>query len=281
MKKYNLICLVGTRPEAIKMAPVILELRHNAVFNVDVILSGQHKEIASQALELFNISDFMFLEQSHTKYDLDSQASGLLTSISEHFKNKKTDLVLVHGDTTTGFIGALAAFYLKIPVAHVEAGLRSWDMDNPFPEEMNRCMIDNLASICFAPTPLARKNLLKENVGHEKTVITGNTIVDAINIIKKGLLPLSSLSLLNNVNIDNKRIILVTMHRRENWGKKMRGLCEAIKRLAQKYSDVVFILPVHPNPQVRGIVMPMLSECPGVVLTEALDYHTLLILLKY
>jgi UDP-N-acetylglucosamine 2-epimerase (non-hydrolysing) len=277
---FHVTTLIGTRPEAIKMAPVIIALKDHPDYHVNILLSGQHEAMAVDALKPFDLYPDRLIARHLTDFSLASQASCYLTDLTKCLQEQATDLILVHGDTTTGFIGALAAFYLNIPAGHVEAGLRSHDMKNPFPEEGNRRLIDPLCQLLFAPTQLARANLLQERIDPEAIVVTGNTVVDSVKSLASHLPAFSDYPQFQDADLDNKRIVLVTTHRRENWGAPMASICRAVRILVERYDDLAVILPVHPNPQVQDVVRPILSGHPRIILTEPLDYEPLIAVLR-
>lgn len=272
MSRYKVVIIFGTRPEAIKLVPVINELgKYPKLYQVIVITTGQHHELVSQVLETFQICtnyNLNIMSPDQSLFDISIRA---LSSLESVLKEEKPDIVIVQGDTTSTFIASLAAFYLKIPVAHVEAGLRSFERFNPYPEEINRRLTTVLSDLHFVPTEQAKKNLLEEGVGKEKIFVTGNTIVDALQMV----LGSGDESVLKIDSVDfNKRLILVTAHRRENFDRGLKNICTALKRLAALYKDVEILYPVHLNPNVRGPVRSILSSIPNVHLVEPLDYKT-------
>jgi len=266
-KKIGLV--VGTRPEAIKMAPVYLTLRE--FFEVDFIATGQHREMFYQGLSPFGIKptvDLMIMEESQS---LESVLSKSVTGLSTLFKEQKYDLVLVHGDTTTTLGGALASFYNRIPCAHVEAGLRTGDLSYPYPEEANRVLTDDLCDILYPPTQLSWENLEREGLGSKDCLVTGNTVIDALMIIQ------------NKWGIETTKkenLVVVTAHRRENWGSPLEEICHAIKDLALEFTDYRFVFPVHLNPAVRKTVFGILQDVDNVELTDPLEYDEFLRLLS-
>lgn len=283
MKKILLV--FGTRPEAIKMAPLVHEFKqHPEAFETQVCVTGQHREMLDQVLELFQIVPDYDLDIMKPGQDLYDITSRVLLGMREVLKEFKPDMVFVHGDTTTSTAAAMAAFYQQIPVAHVEAGLRTGDIYSPWPEEMNRLITGRLATLHFAPTALAKTNLLKENVPEQSIVVTGNTVIDALQWVvkkiktEKGLEASIQSEILNfGYSTDRltkgKRMVLITGHRRENFGEGFLNICHAIKALANLYRDVDFVYPVHLNPNVRKPVMEILGECGGdVFLIEPLQY---------
>jgi len=270
MKK--IICIFGTRPEAIKMAPVVKQLqtkRH--IFKTVVVVTAQHRQMLDQVLKLFNLQsnyDLDIMEESQTLYHITTSS---LIRLEEVIKRENPDFVLVQGDTTTTFAATLASFYQKVPVGHIEAGLRSHNRFNPYPEEVNRLLTDALCDLHFAPTPTAKRNLLKENIANESIFVTGNTVVDALNLALKRPHRFRN-SVLKRIDFQRKRIVLVTAHRRENWGIPLRNICLSIRQLVQKHNDLEIVYPVHLNPNVRKIAHKMLRSSPRIHLTGPLDY---------
>jgi len=273
LERLKVMTIFGTRPEAIKMAPVVLELqKHPDKIQSIVAVTAQHREMLDQVLHLFDIRpdyDLDIMKSSQTLFDITSRA---LVGLREVLAEARPDLVLVHGDTTTTFVGALAAFYQQIPVGHVEAGLRTHNKYSPYPEEMNRKLTGVLTDLHFAPTQTARQNLLQENVLPESIFVTGNTVIDAL---------LSTVNpsyrfvdeLLSSVSFETNRVILVTTHRRENLGEPMRQVYQALKRIVLEYPDVEILFPVHKNPKVREVVDSVLGNLPRVHLTDPMDYE--------
>lgn len=248
MKRKKVMLVFGTRPEAIKMAPLVKALQADKEhFETIVCVTGQHREMLDQVLHIFDIRPDYDLNIMRSGQDLYDITTKILLRMRDVLAKELPCMVLVHGDTTTSTAAALAAFYQRLPVGHVEAGLRTHNYLSPWPEEMNRQITSRLALLHFAPTPLSRYNLIKENVPAERIFVTGNTVIDALHFIirQKRIAPASLLS---------KRLVLITCHRRENFGKGMRQICLAIKTLADKYPDVEFVYPVHPNPNVRKTV---------------------------
>ncbi|HWR30886.1 MAG TPA: UDP-N-acetylglucosamine 2-epimerase (non-hydrolyzing) [Negativicutes bacterium] len=273
MKPLKVMTIFGTRPEAIKMAPVVLELqKHPDKIQTVVAVTAQHREMLDQVLHLFKIKpdyDLDIMSQGQTLYDITSRA---LVGLREVLATEKPDLVLVHGDTTTTFVGALAAFYHQIPVGHVEAGLRTHNKYSPYPEEMNRKLAGVLTDLHFAPTSTARQNLLQENVPADSVFVTGNTVIDALLSTVDPSYQFTD-ELLSSISFQTRRVILVTTHRRENLGEPMRHVYQALKRIAFEHSDVEIIFPVHKNPKVREVVDSVLGNLPRVHLTDPLDYE--------
>ena len=273
VERLKVMTIFGTRPEAIKMAPVVLELqKYPEQIQPIVTVTAQHREMLDQVLQLFRIQpdyDLDIMSPSQTLFDITSRA---LTGLNEVLAEARPDLVLVHGDTTTTFVGALAAFYHQIPVGHVEAGLRTGDKYSPYPEEMNRKLAGVLTDLHFAPTATARQNLLKENVDSGSVFVTGNTVIDALLATVKREFRFAD-ELLTSLDFVGRRVILVTTHRRENLGEPMRHVYQALKRIVTEFSDVEVVFPVHRNPKVREVVESVLGHLPRVHLTDPLDYE--------
>jgi UDP-N-acetylglucosamine 2-epimerase (non-hydrolysing) len=270
MKKIAVI--FGTRPDTIKIAPIILELKKfPQQFCVVSIATAQHRHMLDQVLSVFNIVPQYDLNVMLPNQTLAHLTSKIISALDDVLVKEKPDMVLVQGDTTTTFVGSLAAFYRHIPIGHIEAGLRTHDKANPFPEEINRRLTSCVADLNFAPTDTAKKALLKENTPKERIYVTGNSVIDALKLSIRNEYKFDTTAL-NRITAENKRIILITMHRRENWGEPMRGACNAVKRLAEKYPDVNFVFPVHLNPVVRNVVYPVLGSQSNVFLIEPLDY---------
>ncbi|MEO7510760.1 MAG: UDP-N-acetylglucosamine 2-epimerase (non-hydrolyzing) [Gemmatimonadaceae bacterium] len=271
--------IVGTRPEAIKMAPVILELaQHQATIETLIVTTAQHREMLAQALDAFGIKPHVDLGLMSTRQALADFTARAMLALSSCFAETRPDIVLVQGDTTTVLCAALAAHYLGIPVGHVEAGLRSGNLRNPFPEELNRRLASVVADIHFAPTMQSRENLLREGVSDERIVVTGNTIVDALRCIPRRTH--FDEPRLNALPWSKRRVVLTTVHRRENLGEPLANICRALAELASMHSDVHFVFPVHLNPHVRDIVMDELAGMPRVELLDPLGYADLLELLR-
>jgi UDP-N-acetylglucosamine 2-epimerase (non-hydrolysing) len=271
----KVLVVFGTRPEAIKMAPVVKELKkYPDLLDCKVAVSAQHREMLDQVLTLFKISPDYDLNIMQAKQDLFDVTSRVLTGFKKIFLTAKPDLVLVHGDTTTTFAASLAAFYLQIPVGHVEAGLRTRKKYAPFPEEINRTLTGVLADMHFAPTPTARDNLLREGVKKEDVFVTGNTVIDALlATIKPDYVFADELFNRLVYSPDKKRILLVTAHRRENWGKPLREIFFALKEISEGYPEVEIVFPVHKNPAIRLEATKILNASPRIHLTEPLSYE--------
>ncbi len=273
MAKLKVMTVFGTRPEAIKMCPLVLEMRkHPDEIEPLVAVTAQHREMLDQVLHLFGITpdyDLNIMSAGQTLYDVTEKA---LRGLQKVLEEAKPDLVLVHGDTTTTFAGALAAFYAQIPVGHVEAGLRTGNKYSPFPEEMNRKLTGALADYHFAPTATSKANLLRENVPEAKITVTGNTVIDALKTTVKPDYRFDDDNL-HEVLDSGKRLILMTTHRRENLGEPMRHVYKALCEVLRTHNDVEAIFPVHKNPKVRQIVNEELGHLPQVHLIEPLDYQ--------
>jgi UDP-N-acetylglucosamine 2-epimerase (non-hydrolysing) len=265
-EKKRILCVVGTRPEAIKMAPVILALKKEPWANLRVLATAQHRHMLDQVNEFFGIDPDIDLNIMRPNQTLTSLTARLLLELDDVLQAEKPDAVLVQGDTTTVMTVTLACFYHRIPIGHVEAGLRTWDMQNPFPEEANRVIAGKMARWHFAPTESSRHNLLREGVREADITVTGNTVIDA-------LLMTASKELEVGIALDdNKRLVLVTSHRRENFGEPFRNICQALKTLAERNSDIQILYPVHPNPNVKDVANQMLGSCGNIILCAPLDY---------
>lgn len=283
MKKILLV--FGTRPEAIKMAPLVKKLQEMPEeFQTIVCVTGQHREMLDQVLRLFDITpeyDLNIMKPNQDLYDITSR---ILLGMRDVLKEVQPDIVLVHGDTTTSMAAALAAFYQQIPVGHVEAGLRTGNIYSPWPEEMNRLITGRITTHHFSPTPLAKENLLREHVDENQIIVTGNTVIDALQMVVKRLAEDKALAnevaaKINQMGYDvqrldgNRRMVLITGHRRENFGEGFLNICHAIKYLAEQYKDVDFVYPMHLNPNVRKPVLEILGEkVENIFLIEPLDY---------
>ena len=277
--KRSVGVVFGTRPEAIKLAPVIFELkRRSDEFRPVLMATSQHRHMLDQVMDVFGIQPDIDLDLMQPNQTLTGLTCRVLQSSESAFKSLGLDALVVQGDTTTAFAAALAAFYQKIPVAHVEAGLRSRDVFNPYPEEVNRRLASVVTELHFAPTPLARENLLNEGVAPEKVFVTGNTVVDSVEMLT-GLNAIER-PLPDGVIQDNKRIVLVTSHRRESWGRELENICDAIRQLVERFDDIRVIYPVHMNPNVRNTVCERLEHMDRVHLTRPLDYFEFLSLLR-
>jgi UDP-N-acetylglucosamine 2-epimerase (non-hydrolysing) len=278
----KILIVLGTRPEAIKLAPIIRTFKKDPNINIRVCVTGQHREMLIQVLEFFEIEpdfDLNLMEKEQTLSSLTSQCILKLTPVLSSFK---PDLVLVQGDTTTAFIGALTAFYFQIKIAHVEAGLRSNVIQSPFPEEGNRKFISVMADYNFVPTQLAKDNLLSENVDEDKIFLVGNSVVDALflSLEKINEDKQSYRHSLSELGIDlDKPIILVTAHRRESFGKPFLNICEALHQISNRFKDAQIVYPVHLNPNVRG-AMTTLKEIDNIKLIDPLTYPQMIYLMS-
>lgn len=276
MHNKRILIVFGTRPEAIKLAPLILRLRQSASFHVQVCVTGQHRQMLDQVLHLFDIVPDFDLDLMRTDQDLNSIAARMLTGIGNVLTRADPDYVLVHGDTTTTMAASLAAFHHHVPVGHIEAGLRTGDLQSPWPEEANRRITDLLTDIYFAPTDQAKTNLLNEGVAPSRIRVTGNTVIDALLITRQHIdddADLQASLAANYPFLDPiKKLVLVTGHRRESFGNKFRSFCEALRMLALRWPDVQIVYPVHLNPRVQGPVHDVLSNLPNVSLIEPQDY---------
>ena len=263
----------GTRPEAVKMAPVVLELNKHPEEIIPVVaVTAQHRDMLDQVLHLFKIKpdyDLNIMAAGQTLFDITTKA---MNGLDKVLTKEKPDIVLVHGDTTTTFAGALAAYYHETTVGHVEAGLRTFNKYSPFPEEMNRKLTGAIADLHFAPTSTASGNLKKESTDPEKIFITGNTVIDALHQTVDDDFDFAD-EKLKNIDFKNKRIVLVTTHRRENLGEPMRHVYKALKDIVEEFPDVEIVFPVHKNPKVREVVNQELGGVKGVHLIDPLDYE--------
>lgn len=276
MQKIKVMAIFGTRPEAIKMAPLVLELKkQNAYFETVIVVTAQHREMLDSVLDIFQITPDYDLNIMKRKQTLSGITSSVILDLDAVLEKEQPQIVLVHGDTTTTFAAALSAFYHQIAVGHVEAGLRTWKKYSPWPEEMNRQMTDNLADLYFAPTAQSQANLLKENHPQQNIFVTGNTAIDALAQTVQADYHHQVLDLID----PQKRMILVTMHRRENQGEPMRQVFRAIRDVVQTYSDVEVIYPVHLNPVVQKTAQEILGKQKRIHLIEpldVLDFHNLI-----
>ena len=264
----NLLVVFGTRPEAIKLAPLILKLRQQ--FKVKICVTGQHREMLDQVLKIFQIKPDFDFNLMKPNQNLASLTSGVLEAVHGVLEKEHFDWVIVQGDTTTSMAAAIAAFYKKVSIAHVEAGLRTWKKLSPFPEEINRQLTSRLADLHFAPTEKNRHSLIQESISPEKIFVTGNTVIDALQWVLKNI-PEPAWDL--PFHPSDKRMILVTGHRRENFGEGFQNICKAIKKLAVKNPNVEFVYPVHLNPNVQKPVKTLLANQDNIHLIEPLDYQ--------
>ena len=274
MQKVKILAVVATRPDAIKMCPLINELRAEKDFEVTVCSTGQHKDMVKEVLDLFKIPADFDLAVMKADQDLFDITVSVMEGMKELLRSHRPNAVIVHGDTTSAFAASLAAFYEKIPVYHVEAGLRTHDLSAPFPEEFNRRAISLIAEKHFAPTASAKENLLSEGIPTDAVEVTGNTVTDALatTITDKFYSPTLHFS-------EDIRLILLTAHRRENISGALENIFSAVKRISRQYPDVRILYPVHPNPKIRAVAEDMLSDCPAVILCPPLDvveFHNVL-----
>ena len=278
LRMNKVLIVYGTRPDAVKMAPVVIEFKKDSSIKTIVCTTAQHRETIDMVNDIFRITpdyDLNIMKKSQT---LEYVTSAIMDKFSSLLDKEHPDMVLVHGDTATCLICALASFYKKIPVGHVEAGLRTHDIYSPFPEEMNRKLVASLATLHFSPTESNRKNLLNENIPDENIYVTGNTGIDALDTTVDGKYVFER-EILNKLDFDNQRIITLTAHRRENLGKPLEDICRAVIEISEKFSDVVFVYPVHPNPAVRDTVYTFLGDRKNIVLTDFIsvsDNHNLM-----
>ena len=263
--RVTALLFFGTRPEAIKLAPVIYALRDHPRFSPIVCVSGQHRDLLDQALGVFSITPDYDLNVMIEDQDLLYITREVLARFAPVLKKERPDVVIVQGDAQTAFVGALAAYYAKIPVAHVEAGLRTGDPYAPFPEEMNRRLIDQIATLLFAPTVAAKENLIREGVPEHEIVVTGNTEIDALHYVREHIPP--------RVKFDFPgKILLVTAHRRESLPAGIVRICAGLRRLAARHADITIVYSVHPNPHVHDVVYAELSGCDRIALIDPPDY---------
>jgi UDP-N-acetylglucosamine 2-epimerase (non-hydrolysing) len=274
----KVLVVIGTRPEAIKMAPVIQTLRARCGFEVVVCLTAQHRELLDQVIRVFDLPvdfDLNLMRQNQTIFDV---TSDVLLAMKGVLEEVRPEVMLIHGDTTTSFAAALAGYYLKVPVGHVEAGLRTYDKHQPFPEEMNRRLGDALCDYHYAPTPGAKAHLLQEHLPEANIIVTGNTVIDAL--LEVAARPYTFTDALLEQAGQERKLLLVTAHRRESFGEPFREMCEAMRDLAANNADLEVIYPVHPNPNVRRVTDEVLAGQDRVHLIEPLDYLPFVHLLK-
>jgi len=276
--KKRIGIVFGTRPDAIKMAPVVFELRKDSQFEPVVISTGQHRQMLDQVMQAFDVNADIELDLMRHNQSLSELTCRILTSMDSLLARNPLDCLIVQGDTTTAFAAALAAFYKKVPVAHVEAGLRSRDLFQPWPEEANRRLAAVITELHFAPTPLSRDNLLAEAVSPENVVVTGNTIVDSVERLLQ--MQTIDLPLPEGVPDDGSPIVLVTSHRRESWGIELENICNAILDLVARFPHIRVVYPVHMNPNVTSTVQTMLGNRDRVHLVPPVDYFQFLSLLR-
>lgn len=276
MKK--LLFIFGTRPEAIKMAPLIKEFQKDNTFDVKVCVTAQHRQMLDQVLELFEIKPDFDLNLMKPNQDLYDITSNVLLGLRDLYKNYKPDLVFVHGDTTTTFGASLASYYQQIPIAHIEAGLRTHNIYSPFPEEINRQLTSKIATYHFAPTEISKNNLLREGIDENKIIVAGNTVIDALLTVVQKLT--NKKIEIDDYVLKGNKIILVTGHRRENFGGGFSNICQALKEIAIANPDVDIVYPVHLNPNVQKPVFELLSNISNIYLIKPLDYEPFVYLMS-
>jgi UDP-N-acetylglucosamine 2-epimerase (non-hydrolysing) len=273
-KRFHVLVVLGTRPEAIKLAPVVGELaRFREQFQTRICITAQHRHLLEPVLRWFHIPVHYDLDVMRPNQELCALSALILERFHGVLDSHRPDIVLVQGDTTTVMLASLAAFYHRVPVGHVEAGLRTRDRYSPFPEEINRRLASHLATLHFAPTTWSRNNLLKEGIPRKNIIVTGNTVIDAFLETRDRVVrrrpPIPEL---RGLELGTRKLIVVTAHRRENFGPGLTSICEGIRRLASERDDIEIVLPVHPNPNVQSIVRPMLGGMARIHLVEPLDY---------
>lgn len=270
----KILCVVGTRPEAIKMAPIITGLRQDIDFSVKILVTAQHRDMLDQVMNIFEIKPDLDMNLMQPNQSLSYLTSQLFSGLESIYKSVKPDAVLAQGDTTTAMVAAMVAFYLRIPFGHIEAGLRTWDVNNPFPEELNRVIAGKVATWHFAPTQSSRINLIREGVSDSDIFVTGNTVIDSLlGVVDRAV------ELPKGLDLD-KRLILVTAHRRENFGLRFEQICRALITLLNRNEDIQILYPVHPNPNVRELAYSILGGHPRVILCEPLDYLPFIAVMK-
>ncbi len=265
-EKYRIVAVIGTRPEVIKMAPVISELRKHDIFDITILNTAQHRSLLDDMLSIFNITPDIDLNVMQENQSLATLSGNLFLKMEDIFSKHQFDVVLAQGDTTTTLISAQIAFYHHIPFGHIEAGLRSYNFRQPYPEEMNRVFVSQLSQWNYAPTVIEKDNLLKEGIPEEKIFVTGNTVIDSLYLLSHKNTPLP-------FPLDkNKRLILVTLHRRESFGEPIKHILLALKQLAETFTDIEIIYPVHPNPNVHLQAEKILGHQPRIRLCPPLGY---------
>ena len=269
MKKIKIVCVIGTRPEALKMAPVIEALKQNEFFEIYTVLTAQHRGLLDQMMKNYNITIDADFDLMTPNQSLSEVSAKLIIEFEKYYQKRGPDLVIAQGDTSTTMIAGLAAFYQKIPYAHVEAGLRTSDIQNPFPEELNRRIASRIATLHFCPTTTSEQNLKAEGIV-ENVYVVGNTIIDTLYQFSSKVKEIKT----------EKKVILVTCHRRENFGKPMETICESLKQIAKENADVEIIFPVHPNPKVQKTVLCVLDNIENIKLVDPMSYEELVAVLK-
>ena len=270
MKKRKILCVFGTRPEAIKMAPLVLALKKEERLDTLVCVTAQHRQMLDQVLDIFSLHPEYDLNIMRDRQTLEGITTRALVGLGEVMEKEQPDLVLVHGDTTTTFAASLAAFYHKIPVGHVEAGLRTYNKYEPFPEEMNRRLTGAISTLHFAPTPLAREHLLKENVDRDNIYVTGNTVIDVLQTTIEPDYHFT-VPVLNQIDFSAHRVIAMTAHRRENLGQPLEEICRAVLQIVEEFPDVMVVYAVHKNPAVTEPVHRILGGHERILLIDPLD----------
>lgn len=270
MDRIKVMTIFGTRPEAIKMCPLVNELKRKKEIDCKVCVTAQHREMLDQVLDIFKLMPDYDLNIMKNKQTLSTITTSVLNGLDEIFMKEKPNLVLVHGDTTTTFAASLSAFYNKIKIGHVEAGLRTYNKYSPFPEEANRVLTGHIADLHFAPTKTSKENLLKEAINEDSIFITGNTVIDAMSSTVKENYMFQNEEL-NKLDFKNKKVIMVTAHRRENWGKPLENICNSLKSLALEHKDVEIVYLVHLNPIVQNTAKEILKDINNVHLLPPLD----------
>lgn len=283
MKRKKIAVIFGTRPEAIKLAPVILALKSSSQFECHVCVTAQHRELLDQVLDFFEIQPDSDLNLMQTDQTLAGLTARAITGLDDYLTNYKPDMVIIQGDTTTVFCAALCAFYHKIPVGHVEAGLRTWNKYSPFPEEINRVLSTHLSTLHFAPTQKSKENLIREGISPEKIFVTGNTVIDALYLVldKIKANPPAIPQLPQEIMKNDQPLVLITGHRRENFGEGFKNICQAIARLADRYTQTAFVYPVHLNPNVKKPVFSILGGYKNIYLIEPLSYLPFVALMNH
>ncbi len=276
MNKKKISLVFGTRPEAIKMAPVAKALKDSEFFEVQIILTAQHRELLDQVMEIFGLKGDYDLNIMQEKQTLTQITVKVLEGLDFIWQKDPPHMVLVHGDTTTTFSASLAAFYKKLPIGHVEAGLRTYDKYQPYPEEMNRHLTGVLADLHFAPTKRAKENLINERISEKNIFITGNTVIDALLFVHKNMDKLKPPKLVKELP---EKFILVTAHRRENWGEPLKNIVLALDEILREFDDLYVVFPVHPNPIVKGQVYSILEKNKKAIMIPPVDYITMVYLL--
>lgn len=276
MKKKRVALIIGTRPEAIKMAPLYHQFTKSDAWEPIIISTAQHREMLDQALQTFNIKADVDLNLMSKGQEIVDISTKIMKNVKGALSKIRPEVVLVHGDTNTCLYASLASFYSKIPVGHVEAGLRTHNMTSPWPEELNRALTDRIAQWCFAPTNQAKENLLKEGIEDSKVFISGNTIVDSLLIVRgKNKKCPPPMTFLENYQLEHYKLIVATAHRRESLGRPLKEICFSIKEIVEKHKNTIIVFPVHMNPEVRGTVFSLLHKTERVLLIDPLDYPTL------